>query len=162
VPTFSENISISANGSHALFFRAVANVTMDLTSVERISHGGAEDLRETQAKIAELQERANAAADELRRTDLRSPQAGSVYRLQVHTIGGVIVKGDTVMQVAPRAEPLIVEAKVAPQHIDQVAVGASVRVRIQAGNRRTTPDLEGKVTVVSPDLTRDSKRAQRR
>ena len=46
------------------------------------------------AKIAELQERANAAADELRRTDLRSPQAGSVYRLQVHTIGGVIVKGE--------------------------------------------------------------------
>ncbi len=108
------------------------------------------------AKIAELQERANAAADELRRTDLRSPQAGIVYQLQVHTIGGVIAKGDTVMQVAPRAEPLIVEAKVAPQDIDQVAVGASVRVRIQAGNRRTTPDLEGKVTVVSPDLTRDS------
>jgi HlyD family secretion protein len=31
----------------------------------------------------------------------------------------------------------------------------SVHVRIDAGNRRTTPDLEGRVTVVSPDLTRD-------
>jgi len=51
---------------------------------------------------------------------------------------------------------LIIEAKVAPQDIDQIAVGASVRVRIEAGNRRTTPDLEGKVTVVSPDLTRES------
>jgi HlyD family secretion protein len=61
-----------------------------------------------------------------------------------------------VMQIAPRAEPLIVEAKVAPQDIDQVAVGASVRVRIEAGNRRMTPDLRGKVTVVSPDLTRES------
>ena len=114
------------------------------------------DLRETQAKIAELQERANAAADELKRTDIRAPQAGIVYQLQVHTIGGVIGKGDTVMQIAPRADALIVEAKVAPQDIDQVAVGASVRVRIGAGNRRTTPDLEGKVTVVSPDLTRES------
>jgi HlyD family secretion protein len=114
------------------------------------------DLRETQAKIAELQERANAAADELKRTDIRAPQAGVVYQLQVHTIGGVIGKGDTVMQIAPRADALIIEAKVAPQDIDQIAVGASVRVRIEAGNRRTTPDLEGKVTVVSPDLTRES------
>jgi HlyD family secretion protein len=114
------------------------------------------DLRETQAKIAELQERANAAADELKRTDIRAPQAGIVYQLQVHTIGGVIAKGDTVMQIAPRADALIVEAKVAPQDIDQVAVGASVRIRIGAGNRRTTPDLEGEVTVVSPDLAHDT------
>jgi HlyD family secretion protein len=114
------------------------------------------DLRETQAKTAELQERANAAADDLKRTDIRAPQAGIVYQLQVHTIGGVIGKGDTVMQIAPRADALIIEAKVAPQDIDQVAVGASVRVRIEAGNRRMTPDLEGKVSVVSPDLTHES------
>jgi len=114
------------------------------------------DLRETQAKIAELQERANAAADELKRTDIRAPQAGIVYQLQVHTIGGVIGKGDTVMQITPRADALIVEAKVVPQDIDQVAVGAPVRIRIGAGNRRTTPDLEGEVTVVSPDLTHDT------
>ena len=114
------------------------------------------DLRETQAKIAELQERANAAADELRRIDIRAPQAGIVYQLQVHTIGGVIGKGDTVMQIAPRADALLVEAKIAPQDIDQIAVGASVRVRIEAGNRRMTPDLEGKVTVLSPDITRES------
>jgi len=114
------------------------------------------DLRETQAKIAELQERANAAADELRRTDIRAPQAGIVYQLQVHTIGGVIGKGDTVMQIAPRAEALIIEAKVAPQDIDQVAVGSLVRVRVGAGNRRITPDLDGTVSVVSPDLTHDT------
>ncbi len=113
------------------------------------------DLRETQAKVAELQERANAAADELKRTDIRAPQAGIVYQLQVHTIGGVIAKGETVMQIAPRADPLIVEAKLAPQDIDQVEVGASVLVRVGAGNRRTTPDLGGTVTVVSPDLTHE-------
>jgi HlyD family secretion protein len=117
------------------------------------------DLRETQAKIAELQERANAASDELRRTEIRAPQAGIIYQLQAHTIGGVIGKGETVMQIAPRSDPLIVEAKVAPQDIDQVEVGASVRIRIGAGNRRTTPDLDGRVTVLSPDLTHDQSAA---
>jgi HlyD family secretion protein len=57
------------------------------------------------------------------------------------------------MEIAPRADPLIVEAKVAPPDIDQVAMRAPVRVRINAGNRRTTPDLDGTVTFVSPDLT---------
>ena len=113
------------------------------------------ELRETQAKIAELQERANAASDELKRTEIRSPQAGIVYQLQVHTIGGVVGKGETIMQIAPRADPLIVEAKVAPQDIDQVDVGAPVRIRIEAGNKRTMRDLEGRVTVVSPDVTHE-------
>jgi membrane fusion protein, type I secretion system len=113
------------------------------------------DLRETEAKRAELQERANAAADELRHTELRAPQAGVVYQLQAHTLGGVIGKGETVMQIAPRADPLIVEAKVTPQDIDQVEVGAAVRMRLGAGNRRTTPDLDGSVIVVSPDLTHE-------
>ena len=57
------------------------------------------------------------------------------------------------MQIAPRADPLVVEAKVAPPDIDQVEMHASVRVRVNAGNRRTTPDLDGTVTFVSPDLT---------
>jgi len=114
------------------------------------------DLRETQAKIAELQERANAAADELKHTNIRAPQSGIVYQLEAHTIGGVIAKGETVMQIAPRADPLVIEAKVAPQDIDQVETGAPVRIRIGAGNRRTTPDLDGNVTVVSPDTTREA------
>jgi HlyD family secretion protein len=114
------------------------------------------ELRETEARIAELQERANAATDELKRTTIRAPQAGIVYQLQVHTIGGVIAKGDTIMQIAPRADPLVVEAKVAPPDIDQVEMQAPVRVRVNAGNRRTTPDLDGTVTFVSPDLTSEA------
>jgi HlyD family secretion protein len=110
------------------------------------------DLRETQARIAELQERANAAADELNRTTIRAPQAGIIYQLQAHTIGGVIAKGDTIMRIAPRADRLIVEAKVAPPDVDQVEMQAPVRVRVNAGNRRMTPDLDGHVTFVSPDL----------
>src|SRR5262249_49555651 len=94
----------------------------------------------------------NAASDELRRTEIRSPQAGIVYQLQVHTIGGGGGKGETIMQIAPHADPLIVEAKVAPQDIDQVEVGAPVRIRGEAGNRRTMRDLEGSVTVLSPDV----------
>ena len=114
------------------------------------------ELREIQGKIAELKERLTAAEDQLKRVEIRAPQAGIVYQLSVHTVGGVIANGETVMQIVPRADSLVVEAKVAPQDIDQVSLGASGIVRIMAGNQRTTPDILGVVTQVSADLTRES------
>ena len=102
------------------------------------------DLREAQGKIAELKERVTAAEDQLKRVELRAPQSGVVHQLSVHTVGGVIGNGETIMQIVPRADELVVEAKVAPQDIDQVAVGTSVTVRIMAGNQRTAPELIGR------------------
>jgi len=113
------------------------------------------DLREAQGKIAELKERAIAAEDQLKRIDLRAPQSGVVHQLAVHTVGGVISNGETIMQIVPRADELVVEAKVAPQDIDQVAPGATVDVRIMAGNQRTTPNVTGVITRISADLTRE-------
>jgi HlyD family secretion protein len=113
------------------------------------------ETREVEGKIAELQERRNAAEDQLKRVDIRAPQAGFVHQLSVHTVGGVIGQGETIMQIVPRADSLVVEAKVAPQDIDQVAVGAKATVRVMAGNRRTVPDITGVVTHVAHDLTRE-------
>jgi HlyD family secretion protein len=113
------------------------------------------DLRESQGKIAELKERVTAAEDQLKRVDLRAPQAGIVHQLAVHTVGGVIGNGETIMQIVPRADELVVEAKVAPGDIDQVAVGAEAVVRVMAGNQRTTPVITGRLTRVSADLTRE-------
>ena len=94
------------------------------------------ELRDAQGKIAELKERVTAAEDQLKRVDLRAPQSGFVHQLAVHTVGGVISNGETIMQIVPRADELVAEAKVAPNDIDQVAVGAKAVVRIMAGNQR--------------------------
>jgi HlyD family secretion protein len=118
------------------------------------------DLRDTQGKIAELKERLTAAEDQLKRVDIRAPQAGIVHQLSVHTVGGVIANGETVMQIVPAADKLVIDAKVAPQDIDQVAVGAPAHVRIMAGNQRTTPDLNATVMLVSADLAKDPPGAQ--
>jgi HlyD family secretion protein len=113
------------------------------------------DLRDTQGRIAELKERLTAAEDQLKRIDIRAPQAGIVHQLSVHTVGGVIAAGDTVMQIVPDSDNLVVEARVAPQDIDQIETGAPAHVRIMAGNQRTAPDLAATVTLVSADLTHD-------
>jgi HlyD family secretion protein len=113
------------------------------------------DLREAQGKIAELNERKTAAQDQLKRIDIRAPQSGIVNQLSVHTVGGVINSGETVMQIVPVTDKLLVEAKVAPQDIDQVAPKAMTTVRIMAGNQRTITDMVGEVTHIGADLTRE-------
>jgi HlyD family secretion protein len=113
------------------------------------------ELRDAQGKIAELKERVTAAEDQLKRVDLRAPQSGFVHQLAVHTVGGVISNGETIMQIVPRADDLVAEAKVAPNDIDQVAVGAKAVVRIMAGNQRQTPEVAGTVIRVSADLARE-------
>jgi HlyD family secretion protein len=113
------------------------------------------DLREAQGKMAELKERVTAAEDQLKRVELRAPQSGTVHQLAAHTVGGVIGNGETIMQIVPHADVLVVEAKISPQDVDQVAIGTKVNVRIMAGNQRTTPAIDGVLTQLSADLTRD-------
>jgi len=113
------------------------------------------ELRDAQAKEAELVERRTAAEDLLRRIDIRAPQSGFVHQLSVHTIGGVINSGETLMLIVPEGDRLVVEAKVYQQDIEQVHVGQEANLRFTAFNVRTTPELAGVVDRVAADLTRD-------
>jgi HlyD family secretion protein len=51
----------------------------------------------------------------------------------------------------------MVEAKVAPQDIDQLYPGQRAVLRFSAFNQRTTPEIDGAVKVISPDLTQDQR-----
>ncbi len=104
------------------------------------------DLRDSEGKIAELRERLTAAEDQLKRLDIRAPQAGFVHQLTVHTVGGVIANGEVIMLIVPGSDDLVVEARVSPTDIDQIKLGAQTAVRIMAGNQRTTQDVMGNVT----------------
>ncbi len=118
------------------------------------------DLRETNDKIGEFVERKVTAEDQLRRVDIRAPQDGMVLQSTVHTVGGVITAGDTIMLIVPQTDDLQVEAKVNPQDIDKLQVGQKTLLRLSAFNQRTTPELNGLVTRVSPDTTTDQRTGQ--
>ncbi|HUO01105.1 MAG TPA: HlyD family type I secretion periplasmic adaptor subunit [Bradyrhizobium sp.] len=118
------------------------------------------DLRETNDKIGELVERKVTAEDQLRRIDIRAPQDGMVEQSTVHTVGGVISAGDAIMMIVPQTDDLQVEAKVNPQDIDKLQIGQKTLLRLSAFNQRTTPELNGVVTRVSPDVTTDQRTGQ--
>lgn len=110
------------------------------------------ELRDLQARVSELTERQVAATDQLDRVDIRAPHTGFVHQLNVHTVGGVIGPSEPIMYIVPSADHLVIEAKVAPQDIDQVKVDQIGYVRFPAFNQRTTPDMMATVTRISADL----------
>lgn len=115
----------------------------------------ATELREVQAKLSEFVERKVSAQDQLKRIDIRSPQTGVVHQLGVHTVGGVISPGELIMLIVPVTDDLTVEARVAPQDIDQLAPRQTATLRLSAFNQRITPELDGVVREISPDLSID-------
>ena len=118
------------------------------------------DLRETQGKIVELIERKTAAEDQLKRIDIRSPTDGIVYQMTVFTVGGVINTAEPLMMIAPQNDKLVIQAKIAPQDIDQARSHTEATLRFPAFNQRTTPSLSGHVTSISAELTHEQQSNQ--
>ncbi|WP_316190288.1 HlyD family type I secretion periplasmic adaptor subunit [Bradyrhizobium sp. SZCCHNS2096] len=131
-------------------------IQVDKDMVSEVS----KDLRETNDKIGEFVERKVTAEDQLRRVDIRAPQDGMVLQSTVHTVGGVVTAGDALMLIVPQSDDLQVEAKVNPQDIDKLQVGQKTLLRLSAFNQRTTPELNGIVSRVSPDVTTEQRTGQ--
>lgn len=115
------------------------------------------DLREMDARIGEYVERRVAAEDQLKRVDIIAPQDGVVHQLAVHTVGGVVAPGEPIMMIVPEVDKLVVEAKVAPQDIDQIYYGQTTNLRFSAFNQKTTPEITGTVERISADVTVDTR-----
>lgn len=134
----------------------IAEVELQIIQVDQdLRSKVAEELSDVRTKIAELSERKIAAEDELRHVDIRAPQTGWVHELAVHTVGGVVTPGQTIMLIVPQNDKLSVEARVAPNDIDQLRPDQRVLLRFSAFSQRTTPQLNGSISWISADLTQD-------
>lgn len=109
------------------------------------------DQRQTQSKVAELNERVSLLDTEMARANITAPVSGNVIGLSVHTIGGVIAPGSRILDLVPENDKLIIEAQIPTHLIEVVHAGLSARVRFTALNPRMTPVVEGIVDRVSAD-----------
>jgi HlyD family secretion protein len=139
----------------------ISETELQIIQIDRdLSSEVAKETREIDGKIGEFVERKVTAEDQLKRTDIRAPQDGTVFQSNIHTVGGVVTAGDTMMMVVPDADSLTVEAKVNPQDIDQVKSGLTALLRLSAFNQRTTPEIYGTVTRISADASTDQRTGQ--
>ena len=114
-----------------------------------------QELQDVVSKVAELEQQKVTVEDELDRLEIRSPRAGFVHQLAVHTIGGVIPAGETIMDIVPREDQLVVDAQVAPSDIDQVYQNQEALIRFPGLDHRTTPRLSARVQRIAADESVD-------
>ncbi len=139
----------------------IAELELQILQIDQdLSSEVAKEMRDIDAKMGEFVERKVTAEDQLKRIDIRSPQDGTVFQSNVHTVGGVITAGDAIMLIVPEADKLTVEAKVNPQDIDQLQIGQKALLRFTTFNQRTTPEIYGDVTRVSADISTDQRTGQ--
>ena len=139
----------------------ISEINVQILAVdENVRAQAQREMRATEAKLSELQERDIAASDKLRRIDIRAPQKGIVHELSVHTVGGVVTGAEQIMLIVPEEDSLTVQARIAPNDVDHVVVGRSARLRLSAFNQNKTPEIAARVINVSADVTVDPKTGQ--
>jgi HlyD family secretion protein len=119
-----------------------------------------ENLRQVEARLAELAPQLVGARERLEATRLRSPADGVVVGLAVHTVGGVVAPGERLMDIVPEGQDLIVEAQVRPEDADDLETGQTTEVRITAFGGRDLPIVHGQVRQVSADRFTDERSGQ--
>lgn len=114
------------------------------------------DLQTSSQTVGELLQKKIAAEDTLARLDIRAPIAGTVHESIVQTVGGVIQGGDTLMLIVPQDKHLLIDTRVSPLDVDKLRAGQKAGVRLSGFDIRTTPELDGEIASISPDLSKDA------
>ena len=122
-----------------------------LKTRQSASESIAESLSVLRAGIFDVEDRLISAREKLSRSQILAPSEGIVFNSKVHTIGGVIPRGETFMEIVPQQDRLVVEAEASPLDVDIIRIGDPAKVRLSSFSAKLTPLLDGNVVHMAPD-----------
>lgn len=111
----------------------------------------AKEIAEADAQLAEVVPRLTSARERLERSVLVAPESGYVYGLAVFNPGAVITPGQTVLEIVPASEPLVLSVEISPSDIERVQPGQQVTVHLLAYSQRYQSVIRGQLEKVSAD-----------
>lgn len=117
----------------------------------------AEELRETNARVVDLEERLRAMQDTVDRNVVVAPAAGHLVHLRVNTVGSAIGAREAIVDIVPSDVPLRIEARIGAAAAIDVAVGQVARVRLLGARQRNAGVLMGHVVGISADALVDAR-----
>ena len=115
------------------------------------------ELADTMAKLNSISESSVGLSDKVERAVLRSPVKGTVKRLLVNTVGGVVQPGKDIVEVVPLEDNLLLEARVLPRDIAFLRPGQKAVVKFTAYDFSIYGGLEGKLEHIGADSVIDEK-----
>jgi len=139
--------------------RSSADIGAQLTSKRNKYFQDAQaEMTKTQEDLSTQTEQLNDRTSLLEHTELVAPVDGVVNNIKVNTLGGVVRQGDTVMELLPGGNNLIVETKILPADIGFIKIGQTASVKLDAYDYSIYGGMRGNVSYISPDvLTEETK-----
>lgn len=109
------------------------------------------------SELSQTKESATAREDAFLRTTIKSPMKGVVKNVQITTVGGVVQAGQSILEIVPTEDEMLVEAYVKPSEVAFLKVGQTAVVKLTAYDFNKYGGLEGVLEHLSPDTLRDEK-----
>ncbi|SFR95194.1 membrane fusion protein, adhesin transport system [Dyella sp. OK004] len=116
------------------------------------------ELSQAQLELAQTTEKLAGNADVVDRTEILAPVRGIIKNIRIKTIDGVVRPGETIMEISPIDEQLLVEGKIKPSDVGFVHPGQMATIKISAYDYGIYGALKGKVERVSPDTLENEKK----
>lgn len=117
----------------------------------RYQRQASERLSEISRNIARVEKVLNEATEQDRRTTILSPTDGIVKNLKYTTVGSVIRPGETILELVPLRDSLVIEAQLSPTDRGYVQVGLEAKVKVSAYDFIRFGSLPGRVVQIAPD-----------
>lgn len=118
------------------------------------------ELSRTDVDIKKLDERIKSFNDAVERKDVLSPLNGIVKKIYVNTIGGVVQPGETIAEIIPLKDTLVVEANVMTEDRGKIWVGLPVIAKVTAYDYSVYGGVDGKLIYISADSFIDNQNQQ--
>ncbi|MBR3880361.1 MAG: HlyD family type I secretion periplasmic adaptor subunit, partial [Mailhella sp.] len=116
-----------------------------------------DEINKRSIELASLRESLSAGSDRVTRTELRSPVRGTVKQIYINTVGGVVKPGESIMEIVPLNDTLLVEARVRPQDVAFLHPGQKAMVKVSAYDFSIYGGLDGVLEQISADTIEDKR-----
>ena len=108
-------------------------------------------ISDAEAGLMKAEETLPILEDRLLRTTVIAPVDGIVNRLLVNTTGGVVQPGESLLEIVPIDDELIIEVEINPKDIAYVLPGQEAIIKLTAFDFSKFGSLKGKVINVGVD-----------
>ena len=145
-----ENLGLSIPGIESTIEqgkRRIEQARLDYTTKAK------RELNESLAEVSRISETQSALADRVKRTTLRAPVKGTITRLHINTLGGVIAAGGPIMEIVPREDTLLVEVDIKPADVANITIDQPARLKFSAYDFAIYGALDAEVRFLSADTT---------
>ena len=110
-----------------------------------------EEINERRLELMSITENLTSGGDRVTRTDVHSPVKGIVKHILINTLGGVVRSGESIMEIVPLDDTLLIEAEIKPADIAFLHPEQKAQVKITAYDFSIYGGLEGIVENISAD-----------